>query len=104
MSTSRNSVLPYLIWVFMLLTGVSVPMDVLAVTSTPGAVTDLTGTWLGLFALAIFFAAYALIISEEAIHLRKSKPVMVAAGLIWLLVGIAFIQQGASARWTYTTR
>ena len=94
MSTSRNSVLPYLIWVFMLLTGVSVPMDVLAVTSTPGAVTDLTGTWLGMFALAIFFAAYALIISEEAIHLRKSKPVMVAAGLIWLLVGIAFIQQG----------
>jgi len=49
MSTSRNSVLPYLIWVFMLLTGVSVPMDVLAVTSTPGAVTDLTGTWLGMF-------------------------------------------------------
>jgi len=78
----------------MLLAGVSVPMDVLAVTATQGAITDLTGTWLGMLALAIFFAAYVLIISEEAIHLRKSKPIMVAAGFIWLLVAIAMIQQG----------
>ena len=49
---------------------------------------------MGMLALVIFFAAYALIVSEEAIHLRKSKPIMVAAGLIWLLVAIAFIQQG----------
>jgi Na+/H+ antiporter NhaD/arsenite permease-like protein len=81
-------------WVLMLLAGVSVPVDVLAVTSTAGAVTDLTGTWLGMLALVIFFAAYVLIISEEAIRLRKSKPIMVAAGFIWLLVAIAFIQQG----------
>jgi len=94
MSTPRNRGLSKLIWALILLTGVSVPPDVLAVTSAPGAVTDLTGTFLGMFALAIFFAAYALIISEEAIHLRKSKPVMVAAGFIWLLVAIAFIQQG----------
>jgi Na+/H+ antiporter NhaD/arsenite permease-like protein len=78
----------------MLLTGVSVPVNVFAATSTPGAVADLTGTWLGMLALTIFFVAYALIISEEAIHLRKSKPVMVAAGFIWLLVAIAFIQNG----------
>ncbi len=49
---------------------------------------------MGILALVIFIIAYTLIISEEAIRLRKSKPVMVAAGLIWLLVGIAFIQQG----------
>ncbi len=78
----------------MLLIGISAPVMALAVTSTPGEMTDLTGTWLGMFAVAVFFAAYALIISEEAIHLRKSKPIMVAAGLIWLLVAIAFIQQG----------
>jgi len=47
-----------------------------------------------MLALVIFFAAYALIISEEKIRLRKSKPIMVAAGLIWLLVAVAFIQQG----------
>jgi Na+/H+ antiporter NhaD/arsenite permease-like protein len=83
-----------LVLVLALLTGVSVPVSVLAVTSSPGAVPDLTGTWLGLLAMAIFFVAYALIISEEAIRLRKSKPIMVAAGLIWLLVAVAFIQNG----------
>jgi len=94
MTTSGNRSLSNLVWSLMLLTGISVPVNVLAVTSTPGAVTDLTGTWLGMLALVIFFAAYVLIISEEAIRLRKSKPIMVAAGFIWLLVAIAFIQQG----------
>ncbi|HEY5775187.1 MAG TPA: sodium:proton antiporter NhaD [Xanthomonadales bacterium] len=68
--------------------------EIALAATTAGEVTDLTGTWLGMLAMAIFFAAYVLIISEEAIHLRKSKPIMVAAGLIWLLVAIAFIQQG----------
>ena len=93
MTTSGNRSLSNLVWSLMLLTGISVPVNVLAVTSTPGAVTDLTGTWLGMLALVIFFAAYVLIISEEAIRLRKSKPIMIAAGFIWLLVAIAFIQQ-----------
>ena len=29
--------------------------------------------------------------------MRKSVPVLVAAGLIWILVGVAFAQQGTSA-------
>lgn len=66
----------------------------LASTAAAVPVMDLTGSWQGWLALLIFFAAYALIISEEAIHLRKSKPIMVAAGFIWLLVAIVFIQQG----------
>jgi len=41
---------------------------------------DLTGNWAGFAALAIFALAYALVITEETIHLRKSKPVVVAAG------------------------
>lgn len=49
---------------------------------------------MGMLALAVFIVAYVLIISEETIRLRKSKPIMVAAGVIWLLVGITFIQQG----------
>ena len=76
------------------LAGVIMPLDVLAATAVPGAALDLTGTWLGMTALVVFIAAYVLIISEETIRLRKSKPIMVAAGLIWLLVGIAYIQLG----------
>lgn len=43
--------------------------------------------WVGPAALAIFLAAYGLVVSEEFTHLRKSKPVMLAAGLIWALIG-----------------
>ena len=78
----------------LLIVAVCLPPVALASTATAAPVPDLTGSWLGWLALAIFFAAYALIISEEAIRLRKSKPIMVAAGFIWLLVAIAFIQQG----------
>jgi len=56
---------------------------------------DLTAHWAALLSLAIFAAAYALVILEETIHLRKSKPVMVAAGVIWALAAIALAQAGA---------
>ncbi|MBV8492928.1 MAG: sodium:proton antiporter NhaD [Alphaproteobacteria bacterium] len=51
---------------------------------------DLTGHWAGFAALAIFALAYLLVIAEEAIQLRKSKPVVVAAGLIWIVIAIAY--------------
>ncbi len=57
---------------------------------------ELSGHWTGIASLVIFVIAYALVISEENIHLRKSKPVMVAAGLIWMLVALAYQQAGQS--------
>lgn len=55
---------------------------------------DLTTHWAGLLAIAIFIAAYVLVILEENIHLRKSKPVIVAAGFIWILVAFAYAAAG----------
>lgn len=43
---------------------------------------------LGFLAAGIFVVAYAVVMAEEFIHLRKSKPVIFAAGLIWLIVAI----------------
>jgi Na+/H+ antiporter NhaD/arsenite permease-like protein len=62
-------------------------------------VIDLTTHWAGLAVLGIFVAAYVLVICEEAIEMRKSKPVLVAAGLIWALValGYASIDQAEAA-------
>ena len=34
--------------------------------------------------------AYSLVIGEEFLDLRKSKPVLIAAGIIWILVGMAY--------------
>ncbi len=55
---------------------------------------DFTAHWAGITALVLFVLSYVLVIGEEIIHLRKSKPVMVAAGLIWALVAVAFTQAG----------
>ncbi len=69
-----------------------------ALASTQGAleITNLTGHWAGILSVVIFVAAYSLVIGEEVLHMRKSKPVIVAAGLIWVLVAIAFAQSGDS--------
>jgi len=55
-----------------------------------GVVRNLTGTSMGIFALVLFVAAYVLVIMEEKLHLRKSKPVLLAAGIIWILVAVTF--------------
>lgn len=57
---------------------------------------DLTGSMLGIVALGLFIFAYVLVMAEEKIHLRKSKPVLVAAGIIWGMIGWHYTQQGMS--------
>ena len=57
---------------------------------------DLTGHWAGIAALVIFAAAYALVIAEEATQLRKSKPVVVAAGLLWVMIALVYTRLGLS--------
>jgi Na+/H+ antiporter NhaD/arsenite permease-like protein len=58
---------------------------------------DLTQSPVGILALAIFVLSYGLVIFEEALHLKKSKPVLLAAGLIWALIGFYFAKIGKSA-------
>jgi len=52
---------------------------------------------LGYTALALFGLAYLLVMAEEFTHLRKSKPVLLAAGIIWALIAWYQGQHGASA-------
>ncbi len=53
-----------------------------------------TATMAGFLALGIFVVAYGFVMVEEVIHLRKSKPVVLAAGLIWVIVAIMCQQHG----------
>jgi Na+/H+ antiporter NhaD/arsenite permease-like protein len=55
---------------------------------------DLTHHMVGYFAVAIFFLAYALAMVEEATELRKSKPMVLAASLIWVCVAAIYAQRG----------
>jgi Na+/H+ antiporter NhaD/arsenite permease-like protein len=51
---------------------------------------------IGITCVCIFLISYLFVLGEEFFHLRKSKPVIVAAGLIWLLVGLAYTLEGDS--------
>lgn len=55
---------------------------------------DLTNHLVGYMALGVFVLAYTLVIFEEQLHLRKSKPVLLAAGIIWVLIAIVYQQHG----------
>ncbi len=68
----------------------------LALASGEGDVPAMTGSGTGLAALIIFAVAYLFVMAEEFTHLRKSKPVILGAGLIWALIAIAYQPLGLS--------
>lgn len=72
------------------------PGSVLASTGAPGTPPDLTASTIGYLCLGIFVFAYILVTAEEFTHLRKSKPVIIAAGLIWALVAWSAKETGNS--------
>lgn len=55
---------------------------------------DLTHSAVGYIAIFLFVIAYIIVMLEEKLHLRKSKPVLVAAGIIWMLIGWVYTQAG----------
>ncbi len=55
---------------------------------------DLTSSYVGYIALVLFVIAYAFVMAEEFIHLRKSKPVILVAGVIWAMIGYVYTQHG----------
>lgn len=59
-----------------------------------GTGVDFTTSSIGYICLAIFVIAYMLVIGEEYLHLRKSKPVLLAAGLIWIIIAASYSSQG----------
>lgn len=54
----------------------------------------LIGSPLGIISVVLFIGAYVLVILEERLQLRKSKPVMLAAGIIWALVAFTYEELG----------
>ncbi len=55
---------------------------------------DLTTSWVGYASLAIFVVAYGFVMAEEYTHMRKSKPVLLAAGIIWGIIGWVYASHG----------
>lgn len=77
-----------------------VPTVALAAGDSTGEVLNLTSHWVGYAAVAVFVIAYSFVIFEEQLHLPKSKPVMVSAGIIWILIAIAYASNNLTAEVT----
>ncbi len=65
---------------------ITIPELALASASSHATSIGQTSSTWGIIALLIFVVAYIFVMAEEFIHLRKSKPVMLAAGIIWVIV------------------
>ncbi len=63
-------------------------------TGAADHVLDLTQHWVGYAAITVFALSYLLVMAEEFTHLRKSKPVILAAGIIWALIAVVYHTNG----------
>lgn len=77
--------------VFMLF---GVPGAAMAMDAAAGNHLDLTASWVGYVSLLLFVVAYGLVMAEEYTHMRKSKPVLLAAGLIWGIIAWVYASNG----------
>ena len=75
------------------LTATALP-GIASASATTGEQLDLTGHWVGVLSVVFFVVAYLLVMTEEFTHLRKSKPVIIAAGLIWGLIAAVYAGNG----------
>jgi NhaD family Na+/H+ antiporter len=65
-----------------------------ALATAAGEHLDLTNHFVGFLALIIFVVAYGFVMAEEFTHLRKSKPVLLAAGVIWAMIAVVYANHG----------
>ena len=77
--------------IFLILIGLTPGLSFASSNSTT---LDLTGHWAGYTALTLFVIAYGFVMVEEFTHFRKSKPVILVAGLIWGIIGWVYASNG----------
>lgn len=80
----------YILSLIMLMLSCNV---VLAADQAHG-IQNFTEHWAAIVAIIIFALSYSLVILEEQLHLRKSKPVLISAGIIWLIVALVYNAHG----------
>lgn len=65
---------------------------------------DLTQHAVGYMALVVFAIAYMFVILEEQMQLKKSKPVLLAAGIIWVMIAAVYQSYGFKEATTIAIR
>ena len=71
------------------------PIQAMA-SDVAGEMLHLTDSGIGYGAIVVFAITYLLVVAEEFTHLRKSKPVIIAAGTVWGMIGWVYMNHGMS--------
>lgn len=79
---------------FLLVIVVTVLPEFAAASSTDSKTLDLTNHFVGYASIATFVLAYLFVMAEEFTQLRKSKPVILAAGIIWAMIAAVYVSNG----------
>jgi NhaD family Na+/H+ antiporter len=74
----------------LLLIATLAPCSIAAAATAGAEHLDLTAHPVGVAAIMVFVLAYLLVMAEEFLHLRKSKPVIIAAGAIWAMIAYVY--------------
>ncbi|MBU0908418.1 MAG: sodium:proton antiporter NhaD [Proteobacteria bacterium] len=83
--------------IFTVIASLSAGLGLPALTWAAGAAEtslNLTQHAVGYGALIIFVVAYLFVMAEEFTHMRKSKPVLLAAGIIWGMIAWIYAGNG----------
>lgn len=76
------------------LLGILLPLVSYASQNDEALNLHIPGAPLAILALATFLIAYLFVMTEEFTHLRKSKPVVISAGIIWVIIAIICLEKG----------
>ncbi len=71
-----------------------IPDLALAANDVAANTLDLTQNWVGYLSIGIFALAYLLAMIEEVTELNKSKPMVLAASIIWALIASVYVSGG----------
>jgi len=85
------------LWAFLLALVLPFGGAVASEGAASQAVGNFTGTVWGILAVVGFLVSYYFVIVEEKTHLKKSIPVIIAAGFIWTMTALAYMAVGDAA-------
>ena len=92
------------ILLFTFITALCVPDFIMAAEQAGGPTSlNMIFSPVGIFCILIFVIAYGFVMAEEFTHFRKSKPVILAATIIWVVIAyVASQDPSISPKWAET--
>ncbi|MCK5294984.1 MAG: sodium:proton antiporter, partial [Arcobacteraceae bacterium] len=67
-----------------------------------GVIPDITFTWVGFSALAIFVIGYYFVAMEEKYHIDKAKPALLIGTFMFMLIAIYYAINGMDMHLVHT--